>query len=542
VPETEIRMFNCEGFFVLRPALFYLCLMFPFIVRIYGGDVYVAGNGDIWNSIWTWHHITENWIHPFYTSDLNAPYGGTFVPNDIVGGYIFALFSTIASSISFYNYYSLFCFWLFCYGVHLWVQKNNGDGYIAGSIVYAASAFRCIIHNGSSEMLTVALLPLVLFYWTGVDKHKKHMFIVGCLMILLCFGSWYGAIMMFGMILALETEWSRRKKYIVGLLSMVMLSWALFTKYMLLSSSIIDIKQHHMELAAIRRSYGVADIRSYFFVYPFNAPDFSLLSFFSEDFYHVTYIGWLAIFLCIFGFFQDKNIYRWRYALIGGFFLLLSLGPVVVIDAQALLFFGTYVIPLPYLLLEQVWGFEQLTLLYRFSMVPLLVVAYFAGQILYRSKWKVFRIALIVGILFEGVVISPTKDIPKTITPPSVRFASFQFENLDKGNMILFPIGHIGTSLIEQKEHTMPLMSTLNRTASKKSLQFWKQIENVGWKNCVHFMKQAYDFEIHYVLIDRRQVIFPSKISGILQSALESCPPSTIKTSTTHQLISIQKN
>ena len=104
--------------------------------------------------------------------------------------------------------------------------------------------------------------------------------------------------------------------------------------------------------------------------------------------------------------------------------------------------------------------------------------------------------------------------------------------------MILFPFGNIETSLYEQKEHKMPLMSTLNRKESKLAQWFWMEMERDGWVDCEHFMKRAQFVQIDYIFIDKRRPIFPSKISNVVESALRPCPKYSIQTSTTHHLIS----
>ena len=76
-----------------------------------------------------------------------------------------------------------------------------------------------------------------------------------------------------------------------------------------MDSHIMDIKRNNLELDAIRRSYGVADIQSYFRVHPFLSPDFSLISLSDEDFYHATYIGWTALILCLL-YFTHTSVWR----------------------------------------------------------------------------------------------------------------------------------------------------------------------------------------------------------------------------------------
>ena len=211
--------------------------------------------------------------------------------------------------------------------------------------------------------------------------------------------------------------------------------------------STLTIKRNNLELDAIRRSYGVADIQSYFRTYPFQSPDFSLISLSDEDFYHSTYIGWTAMMLCLW-YFAHTSIWReYRMISVGVIFFSLSLGPVLVIDMQPLVIFEQYVIPLPYLLLEKIWGFSQLTLLYRFSLIPTLLIAYFASQIRFEKNQRMISLLLIGCILLEGNFLAPTKEIPKATDLPYIDVSSFTFQSKKKGNMILFPFGNIETSL-----------------------------------------------------------------------------------------------
>ena len=67
-----------------------------------------------------------------------------------------------------------------------------------------------------------------------------------------------------------------------------------------------------------------------------------------------------------------------------------------------LVVFEQYVIPLPYLLLEKMWGFSQLTLLYRFSLIPTLLIAYFGSQIRFETNQRMISFLLIGCIILEG--------------------------------------------------------------------------------------------------------------------------------------------
>ena len=82
---------------MFRVALFYLLLMLPYVMAVHEDNIVLAGNGDIWNTLWTWHHIAENWTAPFYSDQLLAPKGSSIVPSDMVGGYLYAIFSKMIS-------------------------------------------------------------------------------------------------------------------------------------------------------------------------------------------------------------------------------------------------------------------------------------------------------------------------------------------------------------------------------------------------------------------------------------------------------------
>ena len=137
--------------------------------------------------------------------------------------------------------------------------------------------------------------------------------------------------------------------------------WAGYTRNLVASSQIMDIKQSFFEMTAIRRSYGVADIRSYFYVYPFLSPDFSLVSQSDEDFVHSTYISWSAFVLCLMGWYKESQNHisvggHKNLLYIGLLFFLLSLGPVLIMDMEPIVIFETYVLPGPYLIIEKFWG------------------------------------------------------------------------------------------------------------------------------------------------------------------------------------------
>ena len=105
------------------------------------------------------------------------------------------------------------------------------------------------------------------------------------------------------------------------------------------------------EMTAIRRSYGMLDIRSYFYVYPF--------SLIFTCFYNLMKILCIPhyILVCTCPLFDglvqeySKSRYTWEdiNLLYIGLLFLLSLGPILIMDMEPIVIFETYVLPGPYL-------------------------------------------------------------------------------------------------------------------------------------------------------------------------------------------------
>ena len=73
--------------------------------------------------LWTWQHIAETGRILFLQQDQCSEWE-CLIPSDLIGGYIYSLFQSCSQKLCFIVY-SVLCFWLFCFGTHLWAQQDQ---------------------------------------------------------------------------------------------------------------------------------------------------------------------------------------------------------------------------------------------------------------------------------------------------------------------------------------------------------------------------------------------------------------------------------
>ena len=153
----------------------------------------------------------------------------------------------------------------------------------------------------------------------------------------------------------------------------------------------------------------------------------------------VHYLGWVLIGLGVLGYRRSRR--GLGFVLLGGCTgLLLSLGPVLVYQGEPLFVAGQKVIPLPYLLVEGLPGFDTLTMVYRLAQASALALALLAaaGVSGRKIRWQLAALSLLV---LEGQLVAPTASLSMSTQAsigPAIKEAN------EAGIPVTFHLGEAG--------------------------------------------------------------------------------------------------
>jgi hypothetical protein len=241
--------------------------------------------------------------------------------------------------------------------------------------------------------------------------------------------------------------------------------------------NLVGIKGAH-ELAILRRTTGAVDPLAYLLPWDFRSPDFRLLSRYGEDFVHCTYLGWVLLIAATVGWIRvpGRRSVAWL-ALASGVAAVLSLGPVLVHDGGAVLLPGDRAIPLPYLLVERLPGFDRLSILFRLALLPALGVAVLAARAVAGLQRRRGLATVVVTLLAVGEVrlLSPVHGLPAwsdtTASAPIGALAG-----APPGAVMNSPAVGGRRYLFEQTLHRKPLTCGLNFPESDATRAVWRVV------------------------------------------------------------------
>jgi len=229
---------------------------------------------------------------------------------------------------------------------------------------------------------------------------------------------------------------------------------------------LVEIKSD-VDLARIRRTLGGADPRAFVVPGAFRSPDFSGLEGNPEDYVHLSYLGFVILGCALL---RARRRPSEPDAPDAGLFagavvcLVLSMGPVLVVDGHPLEVMGR-ALPLPWRFIEDLPGFDALSLLYRFAGPAGLCLTVLADLGVPR-RWGSTVGAL---VALETLTFSPARHLPAVTPLPSAA----PFETLaaaPEGAVINLPLGSGRTALYEQTIHEKPLAAGLNTDANRPAL------------------------------------------------------------------------
>jgi hypothetical protein len=221
-------------------------------------------------------------------------------------------------------------------------------------------------------------------------------------------------------------------------------------------------------VSTVRRTIGSADWRGWFVPGDFRSPDFAVSSRYGERFVHCHYLGWVL--LGASGLVLVRRRGPGFAAVGGGLGLVAAMGPVVVMDGQAVVLGGDMALALPWLAVERLPGLSSLSLLYRLAMAPSLALALLAAHASQR-----FALPLAVVIALELRLVSPASSLPE-LTPTPANEALVYLASAPDGAVMNFPVVGGRAYLYEQTVHGQPLAGSLNFPNNSASIAVWDAV------------------------------------------------------------------
>jgi hypothetical protein len=153
---------------------------------------------------------------------------------------------------------------------------------------------------------------------------------------------------------------------------------------------------------------------------------------------------------------------------------MLAMGPVLVRDGQAWIFSGGLAVPMPYFLVEDLPGFESLSLLFRLGILPILVLAVIAGGLAsqLKERWWVFLVLVVVDLRF----LSPVAALP-AVESASLSPVLSRLAEAPPGAVMNYPIVGGRPYLYEQTAHEKPIAGRLNFPNNHASKKVWNALQ-----------------------------------------------------------------
>ena len=525
---------ECVLFLLFAPTLYFLPV-FGAEDRLMGAPI-----SDVWNGWWSMLHgvnfINGNWN--LCSDSFNHPVGGCIVPADWTSLFWMVPLSMMSSSIQTFNLtlYAQVC--LIGFGMFIvhrqWFYNFEKEG-VKGSqrgalwsavLVQWSTVVVTGLHNGSTEVLSLGWVLLGVYGWGEVLDNRKRgwMFILPVVLT-----SWYGVVGFF--LFALMYWWHvgfnkwRSHLFPIGAILTI---WGGFVGWVLQHSggqgNVVRIKGN-AEMDSVRRTIGSADPFSFVIPWEYASPDFTEVSRFGEQFIHSSYIGWIVLLTCLWAWKVIRKDSIWL-VFVGFLGLVLSLGPVLVVNSEPVVFFEKWGVPLPYFILEHLPLFDHLTLLYRLSWVPIVVCTALATQYwsqqYKRVGWALFGLACL-----EMHVLSPVRDAPHC-SQVDWYSSIVELEESPSGGVGFYPLAGGRPYMITSMLHNHPIASTLNYPANGASLAVLSSMRDLEAESDAVFIesvrKIAKKRGIRYWIVNSDSVAMPDAFFKGIHRSVELFP------------------
>jgi len=448
------------------------------------GKVISAVGGDVWQHMWhIWwarYSIFEQFSNPYYTYKLYHPTGVNLffqtlnLPTGIMSTPLQYLFGLTAA----FNLAILLGVALAGYTAYLLGRYVTGSavaGLVAGTVYTFSPLESTNINQGQLEQITIGWFPLFILFFLKVMRRdprpRLNLVIAALLLVLVSLVTWYQALFAWGFCglyllynLVIDKSWRERGKT---------LGWfvAMFGLYALLISPILiptvlstrdGLNAPEQTLLTV--AYNSSALKG--FVGP--GPGWNVFG--AGSGFKENYLGYVALALGIFGLVGNFRKY-WFWAVVIGFFIILSLGPALQVSYNPNLTQTDFdqSLPLPARLLYSLPIVNISRVPVRFLLVVMLALGILAGLGVARLQtWlsKVGRgnpaptyIKFGVPVLAIGLILLEFFPFGRTLESTSV--PAF-YNQLDKngGYAILeMPDKSVSRGMYYQTIHQVPLIA-----------------------------------------------------------------------------------
>ena len=480
-----------------------------------GGKIIGGSSTDVWNSLWSvdffWQKILSLEL-PIHTYRLNTPFGGSIWVADMLGAITMGpLVYTMGWDWGYQLWLVASCT-LLGWGTHSFAREAGAKhgAWVAGISILTCGVFISALHNGASE--GIGLFWLVLGIWKvwSAGKQRTRGGWALFFAVLAGLSSWYSAVLMgvFWIGLCLFEREARVWKWLLVWLG-VMLPFAYGSLILTTGpKNLIGIK-NPVVMDQVRRTVGSSSITSY--VSLSSVESLSDIWKFGGDYIHSSYVGIVLLTL----FFWSIQVQRKSWLIVPVIVsFVLSLGPVLLYHGSPVLFGEDRGIPLPYFLLEYVWGFQSLTLLYRFSFGVALGMALLVGQALGSHSPRATAV-VITFMVIELCVISPV-NLPSVSSIPSAKGLEILAEK-SGGSVLNHPVESGTPYLFEQVIHRKPIYGSINEPINLSGKGIWNRISTLG---CSSGSGEKTVYLVAHLQREHR----PQREDRLVQKAIEECP------------------
>lgn len=443
-------------------------------------DLPGAPRTDLWDSLWSfWYfavRVAAGETPTRVDGILNHPDGGTLWVADPINSVLLLPLIPLVGVAAAWTVAVLGHFVFAGLAAHRLGEAVSGSeaaGWVTGTAYAAAPMLLAHVHNGASEAVGTGWLAwAALRLWRLRESPgRKNLALAAVATALAAVANWYFGVCAFLLLGALVLFGPGRGRLLLA----GALAVALVAPVAVLSRSaasaednVVGIKTDR-EVATVRRTIGAADPVGFVMPGDYRSPDFRELSRYGEEYVHCHYLGWVGLLGALASFRRRAGTGPWWLAGIAG--ATLSLGPVLARFGAPVILTGRLAIPLPYLALEPLPGFDSLSLVWRLAQLAVLAVAVLAGRAVAGSP--VVAAVVCALLVAETRWVSPMAGLPET-TDAHVAAPIHALVEAPPGALMNFPVAGGRAFLYEQTVHRKPLTGGLNFPNNNASRKVWR--------------------------------------------------------------------
>lgn len=443
------------------------------VIYANGEDVWV----HIWHIWWARYSIFEQFINPFYTRLIYHPVGVGlyFQPLTLPNGILSTPFQYLLGLIPAFNLLFIFNVTLAGYTAFLLGKYLSGSlaaGLVTGTIYAFSPLESSLLDLGQLEQISIGWFPLFLLFFLKYMRQERrprlNLTLAILLLLLVSMVTWYHALFAWlfcGLYLLYSllnaSGWKARLADIKRFVLLFAIYGVLIAPILL--PTLVSTKEggNAVEQPLLIVAYNSASLLG--FVAPGPSPLWNIAG--SSGDYHANYLGYVALALAAVGLFTAFKKY-WFWLAIAAIFLLLSIGPALLITANPDLTQADFdnLLPMPARLLYSLPVVNISRVPVRFILLVMLALGVLAGV---GVKWLLARVTLSGGRqwltvavtgLAVGLIFLEFMPAPRTLA--SADIPDFYRQLPKNGNTAIMelPTKAISHSMYFETAHQLPIV------------------------------------------------------------------------------------